>query len=205
MSNALKQAAKYDPYKPAGDRQHGDGWGFVAASPHGYLFYKSNRPAWEDPTPVPMREAALAHARAASPGEPKGPQHAHPYAVETPDGRVLFVAHNGSVDKAALSHDVGLDSSAYTDSYILAKFLAKRWHDPQKAFEKALPYVKTALNVAVLEFPMLDAYVYTYYRENRQYYALYLVKSGSAVAVVSSTLTRYVHGEELGNGVFLKL
>lgn len=205
LSKALKLAAKYDPYKPPSGGQHGDGWGFVAASPHGYILYKSGRPAWEDPTPVPMREAVLAHARAASPGEPTGPQHAHPYAVETQDGRVIFVAHNGSVDKAAMGHGLGLDPSAYTDSYVLAKFLAKRWHDPQRAFEEALPYVKTALNVAVLEFPTLDAYVYTYYRGDRRYYALYMVKTAGAAAVVSSTLTRYVPGVELENGAFLKL
>ncbi|ACB39783.1 class II glutamine amidotransferase [Pyrobaculum neutrophilum] len=206
LSRALKLAAKHDPYKQ-GDRQHGDGWGFVAASPTDFLLYKSAKPAWEDPTEVPLRDAVLAHARAASPNEPRGAAHAHPYLVYADGGEALFVAHNGSVDKWAMAGEVGVDPTRYTDSHILALFLAKRWSTPAKAFEEALRYVKTALNVAVLEFPSLRGHVYTYYRGPREYYALYLLEAGGARAVVSSTLMRHVDlpGRELENGTYLTL
>jgi predicted glutamine amidotransferase len=206
LSHALKLAARHDPYMPSEKKQHGDGWGFAAASRAGFMHYKSGIPAWEDPTAVPLREVVLAHARAASPGEPLGPAHAHPYMVYTPDGRILFVAHNGSVDKKAMAAEVGVDPSLYTDSYVLALFLARRWEAPQRAFEDSLRYVKTALNVAVLELPSLTAHVYTYYRGPREYYALYLIEEGEAKAVASSTLLRHLEarGRELENGTYLK-
>ncbi|ABL88169.1 conserved hypothetical protein [Pyrobaculum islandicum DSM 4184] len=205
LSAALKLAAKYDPYKQDEKKQHGDGWGFVAASATDFIHYKSGRPAWEDPVVVPMKEAVLAHVRAASLGEPKGPAHAHPYLVYTPDGRILFVAHNGSVDKNAMAAEISVDPSLYTDSYILALFIARRWHLPQRAFEEALLYAKTALNVAVLEFPSLKAHVYTFYKGSREYYALYLIETKDAKAVVSSTLMRHIDlpGRELENGTYL--
>jgi glutamine amidotransferase len=206
LSRALKLAARYDPYRPHEEKKHGDGWGFVAASNAGFIYYKSGLPAWEDHTSVVMKDAVLAHARAASPGEPVGPAYAHPYMVYTPDGRILFVAHNGYVDKGAMAAELGIDPSRYTDGYVLALFLARRWDAPQEAFKETLKYVKTALNVAVLELPDLTAHVYTYYRGPREYYALYLVETDDAKAVVSSTLLKYldIRGRELENGTYLK-
>ncbi len=205
LSNALKLAARHDPYMPSERKQHGDGWGFVAASPHGFVYYKSGLPAWEDPTVVPMRDVVLAHARAASPGEPRGPEHSHPYMAYLGDGRIIFVAHNGSVDKHALSAKVGLNPSYFTDSFVLTQFLARYWDDPRRAVEEATYYVKTALNIAVLEYPTLRAYVYTFYRGPREYYAMYEVRAGGARAVVSSTLLRHLDHQsvELENGTFL--
>jgi predicted glutamine amidotransferase len=206
LSRALKLAARYDPYRPHKEKKHGDGWGFVAASKTDFIYYKSGLPAWEDPTSVVMKDVVLAHARAASPGEPIGPAHAHPYMVYTPDGRILFVAHNGYVDKGAMAAELGIDSTRYTDSYVLALFLARRWDAPQEAFKEALKYVKTALNVVVLELPDLTAHVYTYYKGPREYYALYLIETDDAKAVVSSTLLKYLdlRGRELENGTYLK-
>jgi predicted glutamine amidotransferase len=206
LSRALKLAARYDPYRPHEEKKHGDGWGFVATSKTDFIYYKSGLPAWEDPTSVVMKDAVLAHARAASPGEPIGPAHAHPYMVYTPDGRILFVAHNGYVDKRAMAAELGIDPSRYTDSYVLALYLARRWDAPQEAFKETLKYVKTALNVAVLELPDLTAHVYTYYKGPREYYALYLVETDDAKAVVSSTLLKYldIKGRELENGTYLK-
>ena len=206
LSRALKLAARHDPYMPSEKKQHGDGWGFAAASRTGFVYYKSGLPAWEDPTVIPLKETVLAHVRAASPGEPLGPAHAHPYMIYLPDGRVLFVAHNGSVDKKAMASDVGVDPSPYTDSYVLALFLARRWEAPQRAFEDALRYVKTALNVAVLELPGMTAHIYTHYKGPSEYYALYLIEEGDARAVVSSTLLRHLdmRGRELENGTYLQ-
>jgi len=207
LSRALRLAAKYDPYAPGERKQHGDGWGYVAVLGRGYMYYRSEAPIWEDPTPIPMGEVVLAHARAASPGEPLGVQHAHPYMAYTPDGRLIFLAHNGSVDKKAIAQQLGLDPAPYTDSHILALYLAKHWDNPQAAVEKALPYVKTALNIAVVELPGPKAYAYTYYRGEGEYYPLYLLRLGVGKAVVSSTLLRHVDADATGleKGTFLQL
>lgn len=206
LSKALKFAARYDPYAPSEKKQHGDGWGFVAATRLSFMYYKSAAPAWDDPIPVPMWEAVLAHARAASIGEPLGAEHAHPYAVHLPNGGMIFVAHNGSVDKYSLAAEVGIDPNRHTDSYVLALYLARHWDDLEKALDNvANLYMKTALNVVILEYPSLRAFAYSRYKGNRNYYALYILNAKDYTAVVSSTLLRYldVEGEELAQGELL--
>ncbi|AFA38301.1 putative glutamine amidotransferase [Pyrobaculum oguniense TE7] len=189
LSKALKFAARYDPYAPSEKKQHGDGWGFVAATRLSFMYYKSAAPAWDDPIPVPMWEAVLAHARAASIGEPLGAEHAHPYAVHLPNGGIIFVAHNGSVDKYSLAAEVGIDPNRHTDSYVLALYLARHWDDLEKALDNvANLYMKTALNVVILEYPSLRAFAYSRYKGNRNYYALYILNAKYYTAVVSSTL-----------------
>jgi glutamine amidotransferase len=213
LCRALKLAARYDPYSPDPERRHGDGWGFAVVQGPRVFYYRSSIPAWEDPTCIPAGDVVLAHARDASEGEPVGVLHAHPYMVHADDGRTLFVAHNGSVDKRALAPLAGVGSpELHTDSFVLALFLARRWHAPERAIEEALKYVKSALNLVVLELPGARVHVHAYYKDsqNRKYYALYLARGGGAVAVMSSTLLRHIDADrfeirELESGTYLVL
>ncbi|AEA12446.1 glutamine amidotransferase class-II [Thermoproteus uzoniensis 768-20] len=202
LHRALRLAAERDPYAPGGF-QHGDGWGYAVYTMGGSLaYYRSARAIWKDPHVPPLGLAGLAHARAASKGEPLGLLYAHPFQAETPDGRVIYVAHNGSVDKTALAAALGLDPKLFSDSWLLALFLAARWADPEAALAEALKYVKTALNLAVLELPGPKAYAYSYYRlpegpdrdVYERYYRLYRVRGNGWEAVVSSTLVRHIGG-----------
>lgn len=199
LHKALALSAERDPYAPGGFR-HGDGWGYAVYLMNGSVaYYRSPLPIWEDPHLPPLGLAGLAHARAASPGEPRGLLYAHPFQVQTRDGRILYVVHNGSVDKTALARSLGVDPSGFSDSWLLALFLASRWDDPKAAVDEALQYVKTALNIAVLELPGPRAYAYSYYElpegdseRYARYYALYRAVGDGWEAVMSSTLTRHV-------------
>ncbi len=200
LHRALRLAAERDPYAPGGF-QHGDGWGYAVYTMDGSLaYYRSAKAVWRDPHVPPLGLAGLAHARAASKGEPLGLLYAHPFQAQTPDGRIIYVAHNGSVDKKALAEALGLDPKPLSDSWLLALFLAARWGDPEAAVAEAARYVKTALNLAVLEVPGPKAYAYSYYKLpegperdlHERYYRLYGVRGEGWSAAVSSSLARHI-------------
>ncbi|CCC81791.1 class II glutamine amidotransferase [Thermoproteus tenax] len=193
LHRALLFSAHRDPLAPGGI-QHKDGWGYAVYAANGSVYYyRSPLPIWRDPHAPPIGAAALAHARAASPGEPLGALYAHPFLVHTADGRALFVAHNGSVNKGVLAKMFGVDPDRYSDSWLLALFLASRWDDPLEALKEAEALTRTALNVAVLELPGPRAYAYSYTAvDGGEYYRLYLVRGDRWEAVVSSTLVRHL-------------
>lgn len=202
LHKALRLAAERDPYAPGGF-QHKDGWGYAVYLMNGSVaYYRSGTPVWEDPHVPPLGLAGLSHARAASPGEPVGPLYSHPFQTNTGDGRILYVAHNGSVDKEGMGRALGLNPARFSDSWVLAIFLASRWDDPRGALAAAERYVKTALNLAVLELPGPRLYAYSFYKlpgvdkeRYEAYYRLYRIRGRGWEAVVSSTLVKYVEGQ----------
>lgn len=194
---ALKKSAERDPYAPFMPQRHGDGWGYAAVLLNGSLaFYKTRLPIWEDAHIPPLGLAGLAHARAASRGEPKGVEYSHPFLAYTDDGRLLFVAHNGALDKGALARALGRDPNRYSDSWLLALFLAERWDNPEEALKAAEPYTRTALNVGILEAPGPRAYVYSYFKaegeKSELYYRIFMASGEGWTAAFSSTLARHV-------------
>lgn len=198
LDRALRLAAQRDPLAPRAPIQHGDGWGYAVYLLNGSTaYYRSALPIWEDPHIPPMGLAGVAHARKASNGEPLGVAYAHPFLAYTRDGRLLFVAHNGSVDKSRLAAELGKSPDKYSDSWLLALFLADRWDDPEVALREALKYRRTALNLAILEVGPEGpkAYAYSYFEEAGEYYKLYIVRGRRWTAVVSSTLARYIKAE----------
>ncbi len=201
LHRALKLAAERDPYAP-GDLKHGDGWGYAVYLMNGSVaYYRSSSAIWKDPHIPPLGIAGLSHVRAASPGEPVGVIYSHPFQVHTEDGRILYVAHNGSVDKREMGRLLGLDPSRFSDSWILAAFLASSWDDPESALTEAEQFVKTALNLAIMELPGPRLYAYNYFKspeEKREayeaYYRLYRVAGEGWEAVTSSSLVRHLEG-----------
>lgn len=200
LYRALRLAAERDPYAPRGFR-HGDGWGYAVYLMNGSVaYYRSGSAIWRDPHVPPLGVAGLSHARAASPGEPVGVLYSHPFQAYTLDGRILYVAHNGSVDKHKIGRLLGVDPSRFSDSWVLAMFLASRWDDPEGALAEAVQYVKTALNLAVMELPGPRLYAYNYFklseemRGREEYYKLYRVAGEGWEAVVSSSLVRHLEG-----------
>ncbi|MFB6490115.1 MAG: class II glutamine amidotransferase [Thermoproteus sp. AZ2] len=215
LDRALKLSAQRDPLAPRAspDRpfQHKDGWGYAVYLLNGSIaYYRSGRPIWDDPHIPPIGLAGVVHARAASGGEPLGAAYAHPFLAYTRDGHLLFVAHNGSVDKQRLAAELGKDPNRYSDSWLLALFLADRWDNPDAALEEALKYRLTALNLGILEVGPEGpkAYAYSYFEGGGEYYKLYIVRGRGWAAAVSSTLARYIEAEreevELGRLYRLK-
>ena len=107
------------------------------------------------------------HARRASRREPRGSLYAHPY-IHTIAGRggqrIVALAHNGGVEKEPLALQLGVDPQAYTDSQLLAVWLA--WQlsygrSIAEALSEARQYTKTALDLAVAVIdPAGDAVLY---------------------------------------------
>ena len=71
----------------------------------------------------------LLHSRRASRRSPRGTLEAHPYQAKIPlAGGVaeLYLAHNGGIRHEEMAKSLGLDPSEYTDSHVLALWIAER-------------------------------------------------------------------------------
>ncbi|WP_054837434.1 class II glutamine amidotransferase [Metallosphaera hakonensis] len=90
----------------------------------------------------------IIHARKASDPSLVSPIYSHPF-LESNDRRILFLAHNGSVD-LSLSKEVGMKAEGVVDSELVAKFLSR---NELSRVQDLIPYTRSALNLLVLEIP----------------------------------------------------
>lgn len=228
---ALHAAASHDPYLEAlgaPDPSHCHGWGYAALIKReawGLAFAKDDpgdcskslgglaRAAGHLASAALEAEAVLLilHARRAGREEPRGPLHAHPYlhVLSSADGaRHLFLAHNGSVNKAEIGGELGLDARAYTDSHLSLLWLAAHVKDRalDAMLEVARRYTKSAYDAALLETapgrdPLLHVVGYARLESideaRRRYYEPVLVRGPGLVGYVSSTV-RDLLGDYLG-------
>ncbi len=155
----------------------------------------------------------VAHARRASRGEPRGTFHAHPY-LHTVAGRhgyrLIALAHNGGIDKAPLASLLGLDPSSYTDSGILAAWVARQVSyglTVEEALREARQYTRTALDVLVLEATgnSYRLHVHGYVRrdlgrERIEYYKPYTFDASELQGYASSTIVELAQARGLDLG-----
>lgn len=148
------------------------------------------------------RGLILFHARRAGRGEPRGALHAHPYIVPaTRAGHaVLALIHNGGLEKTFLAKSLGVDPSNYTDSNILALWIASNLRsegDLERLLRKAEKHTKSALDVVValvkwgrrLEASMhIYSYIASRGPERLEYYKPVLFEVEGAKGYVSSTI-----------------
>ncbi len=158
----------------------------------------------------------LLHVRSASPGEPRGTPHAHPFLQAAPgrEGpRLVVVAHEGWLDKSHLAADLGLqDPTLYSDSYLLTHWLTRRLNDTtnmKELLDSLRDYTMggSAMNIliAALETARgrgfdVTLHVYSYIPENTmqdsrkaRYYAPILFRGEGVVGFFSSTLEDIVY------------
>ncbi len=138
----------------------------------------------------------------------------------------LFVAHNGSVDREALAKALRIKSVAmYTDSHLLALYLAKKLEEENRFDAKLLASILgevfdsytpsgTALNVAMLAYrPPSDVELLLCTRlknvsdAKREYYRMVVARLGEGIVVASSTVgdlleKKGVRVEDLEEGVW---
>ncbi len=151
-------------------------------------------------------EAVLVfHVRRAGRREPRGSLNAHPYSVTAAAPRgaaVLYLAHNGGLRKDELASALGVAAEAYTDSNLLALWIAKRVEEgvePPVALAQGYRYAKSGYDVALLVVedrlryasprllyaagmaPGLD-------EARRRYYAPVAFEAQGAVGFTSSTI-----------------
>lgn len=158
----------------------------------------------------------LLHARSASPGEPRGTPHTHPFIHASPgrEGpRLMAVAHEGWLDKSHLAYDLGLQEPIlYSDSYLLTRWLASRLDDTtniKQLLDNLRGYIMrgSAMNVliAMLESARgrgfdFTLHIYSYIpestmqdRRKARYYAPILFRGEGVVGFFSSTLEDLVY------------
>lgn len=165
------------------------------------------------------------HVRRAGRREPRGSLNTHPYRVSAlhRGGAVeLYVAHNGGVRKEELASLLGLEAASYTDSHLLALWLAGRMEeglDPGEALAAGYRFVKSGYDVAVLGLrdrlrgvePWLvfaGGMAGGLDEARVRYYAPYGFESAGAAGYVSSTVAERCGGgcgasfRRLGGGVY---
>ena len=201
LFSCLVRSAKKDPI--TGD-VHGDGWGVVAYTDAGTLIhYRSALPIFEDNKANKVLELlegkmwVIAHARLATDKSLVDAKFSHPYLETTPD-ELIYVAHNGSVDKEGLGRYLGIDAKYMVDSELIGKFFVKEGLD-QLSLDKLKGFTRSALNVFILRVPRNSRepklYYLNFYRQEyiekrgipEEYYKLYRKNN----AVFSSSLAYF--------------
>lgn len=146
----------------------------------------------------------LLHSRRASTGMPRGPMNAHPFKAEVlaPSLRgELYLAHNGSVDREALAGELGVDAGGYTDSHLLALWLARRLAAgaglAEALGEGGAKFTRTAYIVGTVllaggraELVAASILPEGLDSERREYYRPYILRAPGFSAVVSPTLVK---------------
>ncbi len=227
LLRGLASAARRDPLleEAYGHTSHCDGHGYVLAAREadswsldyykfdacpgsgcGEAHCRENLDALEDTAEglidrlSSAEEAVLVlHARKASPGAPRGTWNAHPFHAHPADGSIeVYLAHNGSVGKEPLARELGVDPEGYTDSHLLALWLAARLGRGTSlaaALRGAEAYTRTALVLGLLVHSpgALEASAYAYLRPGledrlKAYYEPLAAEAPGLRAVVSPTV-----------------
>jgi predicted glutamine amidotransferase len=106
---------------------HPDGWGYVISSEAGLFYFRSDRPMYEEEQVIPQikgRAYAIFHARKGLDGTPVKRKFSHPFLAQNEESFV-FLAHNGSVDKARLVRELGFSGEA-VDSELALRFILQK-------------------------------------------------------------------------------
>lgn len=218
ISDILIGVSGYDPYKPGRNKRHGDGWGIIGfnLNPQKLLYYKSDQPLYQEPNLLKKviegfiigDHAMIIHARAAGPSLPISAKTSHPFSIELDDGRSLFLAHNGSIDKSEIAAELNLKNltAIYPDSYFILRLIARR--GGSEVFENVIRsiiernLVKTALNLLLMEIgPKMEEVKilgFSYYvkEADEKYYSMFILEKEGAKAIVSSSIAN--KASELG-------
>ncbi len=204
LQASLIEAAKKDDF--SNGESHKDGWGFVAYCDSSQMYYRSALPIFQDgfsslafhgfSSPV----AAISHARFSAPGEPvRGPFDSHPFSTHIGEN-LVYVSHNGWIDKRKLVSKLSLEPSRLNDTEIFTYFLEGEG-DVEQRLVDSIKKVKQmeadigALNLFVLVIKRSGEREVLFYsdfkpkdRAKELYYTLYSYESEWGCAVMSSSV-----------------
>ena len=182
---------------------HPDGWGYVVSSEAGLAYYRSDRPIYEGQPVVPETDGrihAIFHARKALDGTPVQKRFSHPFMEQT-QSDLVFLAHNGSVDKGRLERELGFSGSA-VDSELALRFALKTRSLEEGTKElEGYTEMNGGLNLLILRVDKngvdTELFVKQFYRREvgkpdmTDFYQLYYQDLPGGRAVFSSTLRDY--------------
>ncbi len=156
---------------------HPHGWGTYLENSNNEIFsYKSINPIYEDKFEKFNSSVGIFHARKSSPGLQKGLLQLHPFMKSN-----TVFAHNGTI------YDIEIDNPFNSDSFELLKQIdnfnsVKKLAIKIKRFYN--DYSFTAINFFMLKSSTL--YVLELYKEEKEYYTLWINTDHENGIVVSS-------------------
>jgi len=207
--HSLVNAAKCDPYLQslkASSYSHDDGWGRVLVQINkggiSVTKYRSLTPIFEEREKVIPRNVSgiivdIVHARKRSKNMRKNLISTQPIEVLGSDGSIIYVAHNGTLDKQALIDMIQLKipeevTNKCSDTCLLAFYLSRRPSDilTRDLLDKLEKITVSALNLIILKLLDKEVKVFfgSYYKKNHDYYKMYLGIYKDNYIIASSTL-----------------
>lgn len=201
LYGALKKSAQRDVLaEEAGMsfNRHPDGWGYVAITDKNKIYsYKNGNPIFEDDYKLPKMMGhmyAIFHARHATEKYLVAAPFNSPY-LETTPSKVMYLVHNGRVNKKRMGRDLNYDGYLNVDCELISKHVVG--FGMEKSMKMLEGYTESALNVIMMTYDRksrdIDMYYKNYYidKTKSEYYDMYLSKMPHGKALVSSTLIRY--------------
>ncbi len=191
------------------DDYHPDGWGVYIRGDRRETYVRSGNPVFEEEKT--LRETVessihdldrflmILHIRAASQGEPHGPEHSHPYMITNGELKVIL-AHNGAVKKREILEDLRMEylHNYITDSMALTMYIfnsVKRGLSIEEIISNIIEkYVKTALMTSILIVSrdcrklVITSHVSERARHRVDYYRLYKIQGPDFVMYMSSSI-----------------
>ena len=142
---ALQDVARNDPLLDTRGIQlseHSDGWGYVALSRDGLVHYKTSMPVYDSAPIIAQNGFMVAHARKASPSEPRGVANSHPFHASD-QSMDIYLAHNGAFDKAEIAKILGIgETKDQTDSEFFLKLVIAQRGALMQRLEDAIGIAK---------------------------------------------------------------
>ena len=185
LAQCMILSAKEDPIT---HESHKDGWGIVAYDGEKMIYYRSVNPIFNESEVLfnlinllNSESKVIIHARLASDKKLVSSYLSHPY-MESNENFIIYVAHNGVVDKEELGKVLNIDSRLMVDSELIGKYVSIHGIEKVKDLQT---YTKSALNLFILkidrESKEAHLYYYNYYNVNylrkkgvpEEYYYLY--------------------------------
>jgi predicted glutamine amidotransferase len=202
LQAALIDAARKDDF--SNDVSHADGWGGVWFSDVEHSYVRSLAPIFSDSKALDFFASStrplsgLAHARYAAEGEPiRGAFDSHPFATHIAED-LVYVTHNGHINKRALQRKVGLNVDLLNDTEVFVFLLERFEGSVEERLKAAIEEVHKSEMIGALNLMVLrvtregekKVYYYCDYpsQEKELYYSLYQISEKRGSAVMSSTV-----------------
>ena len=196
LYSALIEASRKDKIgEKYGYSSHDDGFGIVVYTEDNLFHFRSTKPIYKEKLNLPEFNGkiyAIFHALNAHDKDLLSPIFEHPFMVSN-GNQVMYMAHNGVVDKQQLMENLGI-KGVYNDTEAALEYLNKNGLNSISDLED---YTKSSLNVIILNLDKKSRsgtiYFKNFYHDESKsdYLDMYTAVLPHGKAVVSSTLTLY--------------
>jgi predicted glutamine amidotransferase len=208
LHESLIRAARSDSFSNK-RIAHDDGWGGVWFSKDNQFLWRTTIPIFEDKMAMrffpktTQTITGLSHARKAAPNEPvRGPFDSHPFFTRVGEN-MIYVTHNGHIDKSKLKTRLGLDTNDLNDTEAFTFLIEKTKGTVESRLQTCIDLVYEsgamlgALNLIVLSMNRNGDHDLFYYSDfpegkNDLYYSLYIDRNNRSNAVMSSTVAYHL-------------